>query len=299
MSIALFKAWVYGQKDYIARLVEVCTDVETYLNQIFAQLTGQSGALAVPLGLQEIFDRRGLIGIGSYDFTEATLSGPAYNFSVAAGAYYNAGIFYHKAGASTLSMAGRDTGAYYLGLDGTGNPLIQASPDATTTRQFSWSSSTHAISAKALYAGVAVLLDGDEYADMLTSAARAKTFTKVADRLEEIEVLLGKNVQTPASADNITINWDLGGTARVTLNRPLTTFHFTGGYDAQRLVLDLLQDGVGGREIAFGAEVDPGIDFTFPVPLSVDGDKLDKLGFMVHIGRGVYDYSSLARGYGS
>ena len=223
MGIELFKAWVYGQKDYIARLVEVCTDVETYLNQIFAQLTGQSGALAVPLGLQEIFDRRGLIGVGSYDFNNATLSGPDYNFSVAAGAYYNAGVFYHKAAASTLSMAGRSTGTFYVGLDASGNPLVQTSPDATTTRQFSWSSNTHAISAKAVYAGVAVLFDGDEYADMLTSAARAKSFTKVADRLEEIEVLLGKDVQTPASADNITINWDLGGTARVTLDRAMTT----------------------------------------------------------------------------
>jgi hypothetical protein len=194
-------------------------------------------------------------------------------------------------------MAGRSTDSYYLGLDGTGNPLIQVSPDATTTRQFSWSSSTHAISAKALYAGVNILLDGDDYAGMLTSVARAKSFTKVADRLEEIEVLLSKTVQTPASADNITINWDLGGTARVLLNRALTTFHFIGGYDGQRVVLDLLQDPVGGREIAFEAEVDPGIDFTFPVPLSVDGDKLDKLGFMVHLGRGVYDYASLARGY--
>jgi hypothetical protein len=189
-------------------------------------------------------DRRGLVGIGSYDFSEGTLSGPNYNLVVQAGAYYNAGVFYHKVAASTLSMAGMGAGTHYLNLDGAGNPLVGTSADATTTRQFSWDGSH--ISSKALYSGVNILFDGDDYGDSLTSTARNKTFTKLADRLEEIEVLLARAVQTPASADTINVNWSLGGLARVTLDRPTTTFNFSGAYDGQRCVLELLQDAQGG-----------------------------------------------------
>lgn len=190
MAIELFKSFVAQMADYIARHNGNYALIESTLNLILSQLTGQSGGLAVPYGLQEIFDRRGLIGVGSYDFNAGVLSGPDYNFTVQAGAYYNAGTFYHKAGTSILSMAGKATGTYYLNLDAAGNPLVASGADGSTTRQFAWDSSTHTISAKALYTGVSILFDGDDYADMLTSAARAKTFTKVADRLEELEGLV-------------------------------------------------------------------------------------------------------------
>ena len=130
----------------------------------------------------------------------------------------------------------------------------------------------------------------------MVSIARSKSFTKVATRLEEIEVLLGKSIQTPASANFIAINWALGGTARVLLDRATTTFAFSGAYDGQRLVLELTQDGVGGRGVAFGAEVVAGIDFSIPIPLSGIG-KTDLLGFIYKASTGKYRYSSLARGY--
>ena len=107
---------------------------------------------------------------------------------------------------------------------------------------------------------------------MLTSTATAKVYTKVADRLEYIETLLGKSVQTPARADTINVNWSLGGIRRVILNRPVTTFSFLGGYDRQRLILELVQDDVGGRLTAFFLEVNVlgGSDLPFPIPLTGD-----------------------------
>ena len=69
-------------------------------------------------------------------------------------------------------------------LDASGNPVVGNSVQVDTIWQFEWNSSTHVVSAKALYAGVSILFDGDDYADQLTSAARNKSFTKVADRLE-------------------------------------------------------------------------------------------------------------------
>jgi hypothetical protein len=265
--------------------------LEYFINLLLGQFTGQTiTSLAVPQGLQQIFDRRGIIGTGSYDFA----NGSSASFSVAAGAYWSGSQFYLRATAATLSMAGKTAGTYYLNLDAAGNPLVGATADATTSRQFYWDGAN--ISAKALYAGVAILFDGDDYADMLTSAARGKTFTKVADRMEEIEVLLGKAVQTPASADTININWSLGGHAQITLNRPRTTFAFSGGYDRQRLVLELIQDPQGGRQAAFGAEVAAGSDLPFPVPLS-EANKRDFIGFIYSASTGEYYYTSLARGF--
>jgi hypothetical protein len=265
--------------------------LEYFINLLLGQFTGQTiTSLAVPQGLQQIFDRRGIIGTGSYDFA----NGSGASFSVAAGAYWSGSQFYLRATVATLSMAGKAAGTYYLNLDAAGNPLVGATADATTSRQFYWDGSH--VSAKALNAGVAVLLDGDDYAACLTSTARAKTFTKVADRLEEIEGLLGRTVQTPAPANTVNINWSLGSTARVTLNRPLTTFSFSGAYDGQRVVLELTQDDEGGREAVFGSETIEGTDLTFPVPLS-GADKTDELGFIYHQPSGKYRYNGLARGF--
>ena len=186
-------------------------------------------------------------------------------------------------------------GTYYINLDAAGNPLASTTPDASTTRQFSWDGS-HA-NAKALYAGVSVLFDGDDYADCLTSAFRGKTFNRLADRLEEIEQLSGKAVQTPASADMVNVNWALGGHVRLVLDRASTTVNMSGAYDGQKCLLELVQDGVGGRAVVLGTGVAVRADLTVPVPLSMAGGKRDMLGFVYSAGNYKCDYVSLSRGF--
>jgi hypothetical protein len=293
MSYSLFKAFAYGMLDYISRHNSNYTLIESGLNELASLITGATGGqVMVPLGLQEIFDRRGLIGVESYDFTVGADTG----ITVAAGAYYNAGSFYHKMTTTALTLVGRVAGTYYVNLDVLGNPFIGTSPDATTTRQFDWNG-TNLTSAKALYTGVNILFDGGDYADMLTSAARSKTFTKVADRLEEIEVLLARGVQTPASADTINVNWSLGSHVRITLDRATTTINMSGAYDGQKCVLELIQDATGNRAVVLGAGVQVGTDLTVPVPLSITGDTRDFLGFVYSGGNSKYNYVSLSRGY--
>lgn len=290
---------VYGDTSYIQKLEawrqalqDKIDDLDTFLG------SAGSAATLIPTALLEILDRRGIIGRGSYDFNEGTLSGPSYNLTVAAGAYVNAaGTLYRKTSSSTISLLGFSTGTLYVNLSGLGEPTISTTPDATTTRQFSWSSTTHAVSSKALYTGVSILLDGDDYNDLLSSTARAKSFTSLGDRIEEIEVLLSKTVQTPASADTININWALGGHARITLDRATTTINMSGAYDSQKCTLELVQDGVGGRAVSFGAEVAAGTDFTLPAALSAAASKRDFLGFMYSGGNSKYNYVSLSRGY--
>jgi hypothetical protein len=189
-AITLFKAFVAGMTDYISKHNANYATIETTINQLLSLVTGQvGGSFQVPDGLKQIFDRKGIIGIGSYDFTEATLSGPNYNLSITAGAFWDgSSSFLSNVATTVISMSGKATGTWYLNLDTVGVPVIEATPGANGVRSFEWDSATHIVSAKALQN--AVLFDGDDYADMLTSAARSKSFTKVADRLEEIEDLL-------------------------------------------------------------------------------------------------------------
>jgi hypothetical protein len=280
-----------GISDYIPKMNQDNELLETYINLLLASLTGQSvSGLAVPQGLQQIFDRRGLIGEGSYDFAIGGSS-----LSVTAGAYWSGYSFFYKTTTTTLSMVGLPAGTYYLNLDATGTPLVSTTSDPSTSRQFSWNGSV--TSAKAVYAGVSILFDGDDYADMLTSAARSKTFTKVADRLEEIEVILGSTVQTPTPADTINIDWSLGSHVRILLDRATTTINMSGGVDSRKYTLELIQDPVGGRAVVFGAEAAAGAEFTFPAPLSTDPDLADFLGFFYSDGNSKYNFVSIARGY--
>ena len=190
--VTLFKNFVAGMTDYMAKHNANYATIEDKLNYILSMLTGQSGGdLSVPVGLQEIFDRAGIIGIGSYDFSEGALAGPGYNLGVNSGAYWSGTTFLHKTTSASLSMSGRATGTWYIYLDGSGAPALSDSAKADTVRQFHWDSGAHVVSAKALYQGISVLFDGDDFADCLDSAARNKTFTKLSDRLEEIEQLLG------------------------------------------------------------------------------------------------------------
>jgi hypothetical protein len=187
-TITLFKEFIVGMTDYIAKHNSNYSVIESNLNYILGILTGQSGGdLAVPQGLKEIFDRNGLVGIGSYDFDEGTLTGPNYNLGVDPGAYWSGTAFLYKATVTTLSLAGRSTGTYYVYLDSGGAPALSDTVKDNTLRSFYWDASTHQVSNKQLYTGVSILFDGDDYADMLTSAAKSTTYTKVADRLEAIE----------------------------------------------------------------------------------------------------------------
>jgi len=267
-----------AEVDYIARMNGNDALLAGALDQALAALAGLSGgALGVPLALQEIFDRRGLIGLESYDFAEGTLIGPDYNLAIDPGAYWSGGQFYRQAQASSLPMVGKTTGDYFLNLDAAGNPTVSAAADATTTRQFHWDAGTHAISAKVLYAGVAILFDGDAWIE-----------------LQALQLRQAVQVLTPGAA--ITVDWSLGSTAEVLLDRALTTFTLTGAVDGQKCVLKCKQDGNGGRGIAVGSEVRFGTDIPSIPTLSAAGKK-DYFGFDYDGNDTKYDLVAVAKGF--
>jgi hypothetical protein len=140
-----------------------CDNLET----LIGSGGGSGGGADMSLALQEIFDRRGVIGYGSFDFNEGALSGPNYNLSIAAGAFWNTADFRKKLTATTISLAGKSTGTYYVNVDAAGQVTVDATGNSlSTTRQFAWDAGTHEVSAKALYAGVSILFDGDDYQGM-------------------------------------------------------------------------------------------------------------------------------------
>jgi hypothetical protein len=186
---SLFTDWYNVGSDYQARHKANAELIKQLLNSHDERITGVVGGTTMPEGLQEIFDRRGIVGKGSYDFSEGVLSGPNYYLNVAAGAYLpGAGQqLRRKTTATDISMSGQSTGTYYVNIGSDGTPTVESSADTSTARSFYWNDTTKAVSSKALYTGVNILLDGDDFADCLDSTFKSKSFTSLAARLEEIE----------------------------------------------------------------------------------------------------------------
>ena len=138
----LFKSFSQGMTDYIIKHNANYSLIEENINNILGVLTGQVGGdISVPTGLKEIFDRKGLIGIDSYNFNEGTLSGPDYILTVNAGAYWSGTAFKHKTSTTPLSLAERSTGTYYIYLDNAGAPALDVEERDDTIWTFDWNAS--------------------------------------------------------------------------------------------------------------------------------------------------------------
>ena len=169
-------SWRVVGSNYPEKFDEEFLNFKNFVNTLELRVQGvSSGSSSLASGLQEIFDRRGIIGVGSYDFTEGVKA--TEQLSVAAGGYWDGLAYYSTTLVTVLSLAGLVTGTYYVNIDAAGVPSISASFGISTTRQFAWDSATKTVSSKALYAGVSILFDGDDY-----QACRG-AYDSLADRL--------------------------------------------------------------------------------------------------------------------
>ena len=187
---SLYLSWTEGMTDYIAQHIANYSRIQTCLDYLYALSGGGRTMLDVPLGLQEIFDRDGLIGKDAYLVSNGVLGSP-YNLIVGVGAVWVNDTFYYKETSTTISLATAPTDTYYINLDAAGNPSISDNPGSVCIRQFDWNLSSHTISNSIVYSGINILFDGDDYADCLTSTALSLTFTSMAARFENIETALG------------------------------------------------------------------------------------------------------------
>ena len=104
-------------------------------------------------------------------------------------------------------------------------------------------------------------------------------------------------IQTLTCADNVSLDWSLGHTAQITLDRATTTFAFSGASrGTERLVL-IVKQYSGPGEVAFGTECRGGADLTLPPTLTATADKKDYLGFIYNADSSKYDFVSISHGY--
>jgi len=102
-------------------------------------------------------------------------------------------------------------------------------------------------------------------------------------------------LQTITPADSVTINWNLGHVAKITLDRASTTINFSGGSEGERLLLKLIQDGTGGREVTLDSDVRYGDELS-SASLATGTNEITYYGFIVASG-GKYDFVSQAKGF--
>ncbi len=186
MAIALEKVFA-AISDYVQKHESNYTIIEDNINAILVQLGGASGSLSVPLGLQEIFDRDGVIGIASYQLTNQTVTGD--NLSIPAGAAWTNLSFRSKTTSTTLITSALVTGERFINVDSGGFPSLSDSSTVESVYSFDWDSGTNIITNATLL--IDILFDGDDYNDQLDSAFQSKSFLSVADRFEDIEAQLG------------------------------------------------------------------------------------------------------------
>jgi hypothetical protein len=105
----------------------------------------------------------------------------------------------------------------------------------------------------------------------------------------------GVTTITYAATININLTTITTPVARITLTGP-ATINFTGGSDGQKLTLELLQDGTGGRVVTLGTGIGYGADI-----LSYSGNttlnKTDILGFQYNSTLSKALLIAVAKGY--
>ena len=210
MAISLVKDFD-SSATYIPDLDQNFTTLEDQVNLLLvASGSGSGSSSAVPTGLQQIFDRDGVIGIGSYQLANQTVV--ANTLTIPAGAAWILLGYRAKASSTVLDTTTLTTGTRYLNVDSGGNPVLATTSSAESVYSFSWNSGTGVITSATLL--IDILFDGDDYNDMLDSAAQAKTFTSVADRLEDIEAQIGAisgfYAQDLGATTGLTFGWQAG-----------------------------------------------------------------------------------------
>ncbi len=160
------------------------TIIEDAINTLLLALGSTSGANAqVPNGLQQIFDRDGIIGKGSY---LPPSTAPSNLMTIPAGAAWVDFIFAAKATTSVIDLTAISDGTVYLNVDSLGEPNVTEILTSKSLYSFTWTTAGDTITNIVLL--VDILFDGNDYNDQLDSAATGLAFESTAERLESIEL---------------------------------------------------------------------------------------------------------------
>lgn len=188
MAINLQKNFSGGSTTYIQDHESNYTIIEASINDLLLTLGSTNGGpLAVPAGLEEIFDRDGIIGFGSFLIPTGNIGG--FLLGVAPGAAWVGASFRKNDASQTVDLTGLPDGTLYLDVSTNGTASVGTTQNANTVRSFTWASGSTTVSNRTTI--VDILFDGDDYNDQLTSTTLATNYTSTANRLEDIESRLG------------------------------------------------------------------------------------------------------------
>lgn len=182
---SLYLEWNAGMTDYIARHLANYSRIQTCLDYLHAIVGGGRTLLDVPLGLQEIYDRKGIIGKHSYRPPEGSLLSVGDVLTIPGGAYWSGSTFVYKTTDTDVVMGGFPTGDYFVNLDAAGNPSVSDTHTTDCVWWFHWEN--HTVSLVLIQSGVAILFDGHDYNDCLYSEELSRSFESIADRFENLE----------------------------------------------------------------------------------------------------------------
>jgi hypothetical protein len=130
----------------------------------------------------------------------------------------------------------------------------------------------------------------------ITTGGSAGTVTSVNGRTGAV-LVLGPLVTTLTDAPSVSPDLIAAGHFRWTLGGNRTLANPTNALvDGQRWMLEVIQDGVGGRTLGYGSAYDFGTSIGLPSLSSAPG-KRDFLGFVFNISTGVHYCVGFVAGY--
>lgn len=103
-------------------------------------------------------------------------------------------------------------------------------------------------------------------------------------------------VKTESYASSMSINVAGYDIVRITLTGNISSLDFTGAIDGQKIILELIQDGTGGKTVAFGSSFRFGTDIT-SVTLTSTAGKKDRIGLIYDGVASKYDIIAVTKGY--
>ena len=168
-----------------------------------------SGSGSAAGGVQEIFDRDGIIGKDSYI---TTVNADDKKVDVAAGAFFHNGTLSYLKSASivVLDFTGKSVATYYITLGTTsGTPTIDTSQTSHSIYSVDWDGA--AIVANDIILVTDIHFDGDDYQDILDGGPLGGPYESLSERLDDIENNIG-GAGTGTSSLSWTLRQGFGGT---------------------------------------------------------------------------------------
>lgn len=219
-----------GDEDYIAKLNANANDAESRISANETKLTTSGFDLAQ--AVRAILDRSGVLG----DQTVVPSISPADSISIASttlgtppGVVMIGGVAVSVADQTVAATGGAGTRYAQIASNGLLSVDAAIDPAKLLVATASWNGVD---TLSALVDSRVYLLNGEDYADMLVSTVLGQTFTRVADRLENMEALVGGGVTVKGYSvhDGQVIN-GVGVGLDTTTGMVVWSYGGTGGVD--------------------------------------------------------------------